>query len=360
VQNVFTTSQDIGTTLLASWSTVTNASNYAFQYRIFGSSGSWIGASTSANSIKLNNLNSGGHYEYRLRAYNASGTPVSAIQTGDFTTSSFVFSKDMDMGTTCKISWPDCNTWASTYIFQYMKKYGGTSWINISCLNPNSKLNNLIPDTTYLIRVVVNKGGGLWGTSRTGEFKADSYSSNVTNKTSTSLDLNWTSFNTGDPAPWVVDQYLKYRVFGSTSNWTQKYIPAAGNTTNLTGLTANTDYEFQIHVYLPTFWGVTPLGFFDTKGVKSMGTDNVNNDNNIQIYPNPFIDQFSMDLFAVEETKINWKIFDMTGKVVLSKSENINSGYSSINISAGHLPLGVYMLNVMLNDQMYNFRILKQ
>ena len=50
----------------------------------------------------------------------------------------------------------------------------------------------------------------------------------------------------------------------------------------------------------------------------------------------------------------------MTGQLVLSNTEGIISGYSTLNISAGNLPSGVYMLNAMLNDQMYNFRILKQ
>lgn len=207
-------------------------------------------------------------------------------------------------------------------------------------------------------QVVVYKGGTLWGIAKVGEFKADSYTSYVTNNTGTSLDLTWSDLNTSDPASWVIDQYLRYRIKNSTNAWTQKYVSGGNNTTHLTGLTTNTEYEFQVHVYLPSYWGATTLGFFNTNIVKDMSTDNPNS--NINLYPNPFVDEVKMDIFTENETNIIWKIFDVTGKLISNGNESISSGYSTLRIDAAKLTPGLYMINAIINDQVRTFRMLKQ
>jgi len=279
------------------------------------------------------------------------------MATGDFWTQSFSYIKDNDMGTTLRISWPDCSSWSSSYSFRYKMKYGGTTWTTIASTNPNVKIAT-IPDTTYVCQVAVFKAGVLWGYSLLGEFKADSYNSSVSNATTTSLDLTWTNFNTGDPSPWVVDQYLRYRVKNSTGSWIQKYAAGGINNAHLTGLTANTDYEFQVYVYLPTLWGYTPVRYFKTASVKDLSADNPKN--SVDIYPNPFVDEIHMDLFVQNETDVIWKIYDMTGKLVFSGNENVSSGFSSHKIDAPGLTPGLYILNTVINDQTQYFRILKQ
>jgi hypothetical protein len=67
-----------------------------------------------------------------------------------------------------------------------------------------------------------------------------------------------------------------------------------------------------------------------------------------------------MEMFTEQETQVLWNIYDMTGKIVLTGTENINTGYSTINIEGKILPKGVYMLNAFINDQMRSFRIFKQ
>jgi hypothetical protein len=254
------------------------------------------------------------------------------------------------------VGWNDWTPWATNYSFQYKKKFGG-SWLSYSLYDPLIKLTT-IPDTTYVCRVVVYKAGYIWGTTALGEFKADAYGSSVANATGTSIDLTWTNFNLGDPAPWVVDQYIRYRVKNSLFAWLQAYAAGSTNTVHLTGLTPNTNYEFQVHVFLPEFWGSTPLGFFNSGTVKVVSA--IDNINNINIYPNPFTEQVNLDLFTKKGTNVIWNIYDMTGKLVISGSESISSGYSTLNIKAEDLPNGVYLLNAIMDDQMQSFRIMKQ
>jgi hypothetical protein len=269
----------------------------------------------------------------------------------------FPYAKDKDMGTTCNISWNDWTPWATSYVFQYKKKVGSTGWINAGVYDPSTKIAT-VPGETYVCQVIVYKSFYVWGTTQLGEFTSDAYGSSVANATGTSLDLTWTNFNTGDPTPWVVDQYIRYRVKNSNSAWLQKYAAGGTNTTHLTGLTPGTDYEFLVNVYLPEFWGSTPLGYFNSGGVKELSSGTPNN--NVTVYPNPFTNQVNIDLFTEKTTNVSWNIYDMTGKLVFNGSETISGGFNTKNISTEKLSDGVYMLNVILNDHMQSFRILKQ
>jgi hypothetical protein len=348
VQTAFTTSQDIGTTLQLSWTATTGATSYAAYYRL--PNNTWIGNSVSTNSIKLINLTPETIYECKVISYK-NGYFYSESQIDSFTTVKVDYIKTQDIGTTLQISW-NSFPWASSNTFQY-KKISAANWISTSAAAGQVKLSNLTPDTTYVCRLIVYKNSVLWGTTQTGTFTTGKVVFTTSNVTTTSVQLSWTSFS-----PWVSSYALQYRTQIGPGNWIGT--PAYSSTSLIKNLTSATTYECRVIVYQNSYlWGTSQIGTFTTaskKEAESTGT----NKSVINVYPNPFIDQISMDIFAAEETKVTWNIYDITGKVVLNKTESITSGYTTLNISAGDLPSGVYMLNAMLNDQMYNFRILKQ
>jgi hypothetical protein len=336
------------------WPSTVNAANYALQYRPFGSSAAYIGIGSTTSNVKVGNLIPGQHYEFRVRAYLASGSPTGAFKTTDYTTTATTYAKSMDMGTASQMSWDDYSPWASTYVFQY-KKHTASTWTNVPCYLPYCKMNT-DAGVAYDCQVIVYHAGLLYGTTALNTFNANAFTSSVANNTGTALDLTWTNFDLNNPAPWVTTQYLKYRVAGSSNPWGVKLIAGGINTSHMTNLTANTNYEFTVSVYLPAYWGISPVANFSTSTSKELAATN----HDVNIYPNPFVNKVNMDLFTEQGTTVTWNIYDMTGKVVLSGSQSITSGYSTLNIDAANLSKGVYMLNAIMNDQIQSFRIMKQ
>ncbi|MEI6853563.1 MAG: T9SS type A sorting domain-containing protein, partial [Bacteroidota bacterium] len=157
-----------------------------------------------------------------------------------------------------------------------------------------------------------------------------------------------------DGSPWVTNYAFHYKL-QTSSTWIQN--PSATNTYHLTGLTPATTYDCRVYYYKGPVWG-SVVGTFTTGAAKEVNVDNANN--GVNIYPNPFVNKVNLDLFTQEGTNVSWKIYDMTGKVMLSGSESVTSGYSTLDIDASNLPKGVYMLNAIMNDQMQSFRIMKQ
>jgi hypothetical protein len=157
-------------------------------------------------------------------------------------------------------------------------------------------------------------------------------------------------------APWATDRHFYYKKT-TDINWIG--MPAYQvDQVHLTGLTPNVQYQCKVWAFIPTYWGETAIGTFTLTSAKEASSNN--GDNEINIYPNPFVDQVNLDLFTQKETKVTWNIYDVTGKIVLSGSESITTGYNTLKIDAAELPKGVYLLNAMLDDHMQSFRILKQ
>ncbi len=346
--SVWTWSQDIGTTLMVAWPATPGATLYAIQYRLLGNT-SWIGTPSTVNYAKINNLTAGATYQWRIRSYGPGFNLTSGIQT--YTTTVVNYDKAYDIGTTCQITWNDFAPWASSYAFLY-KKVGTPLWMGSVQYSSEIKLANLTPETAYECKVIVYKGGNLWGITQIGTFTTGKVNFVVTNNTGTSLDLTWTQ-SVPDAGPWVTYYAFHYKA-QSSSTWIQN--PSSTNTYHLTGLTAATAYDCKAIYYMGPVWGAA-TGTFNTGVVKGVDSEN---SNSISIYPNPFVDKVNVDLFVNEETNVSWNIYDMTGKVVLSGSESVTTGYTTLNIEAANLPKGVYMLNAIMNNEMQSFRILKQ
>jgi hypothetical protein len=368
------TSQDIGTTLFLSWTPVPLATTYAIYWRPH-TGGAWIANAVNVPYCKAINLTPGVLYDCRYIAYRSNGTMITNSAStiyGDyqFTPAVPVFEKRYDIGTVCEIGWPDWSDWASSYVLQYRALPSGT-WIGLAANINYTKLSSLIASLPgvggYECRVVVYRNGSMWGTTAASpSFQTTDvvFTPTNINTAHTACVITWPS-----QAPWATGHHFYYRIKAVTPGpWIA--LPVGINDfINLSGLTPNVDYECKLGVYKsnnpilsPTaanFYGETAIGTFNL-GVGTKEVSSTNESNGINVYPNPFIDQINMDLFAQEATKVTWNIYDMTGKVVLSGSESVTTGYSTLNIDATELSKGVYMLNALMNDQRQSFRIMKQ
>lgn len=63
-------------------------------------------------------------------------------------------------------------------------------------------------------------------------------------------------------------------------------------------------------------------------------------------YPNPFSEETNVELGIPESQTIRAGIYTILGQRIFSEHMNVSSGYYTLNISLGHLPIGVYILRI--------------
>ncbi|NBC25162.1 MAG: T9SS type A sorting domain-containing protein [Bacteroidetes bacterium] len=73
--------------------------------------------------------------------------------------------------------------------------------------------------------------------------------------------------------------------------------------------------------------------------------------NSLTIYPNPTTDQLNVEFDLVKSSKLTIDLYNITGKLVMSKDYGTQSaGYSLNRVDLSNLNAGVYMLNINTND----------
>jgi len=83
--------------------------------------------------------------------------------------------------------------------------------------------------------------------------------------------------------------------------------------------------------------------------------------NNFSIYPNPVDNYVTLNLFSDKPGMGVLRVIDNSGRQILTKSISVYNGNNSIAVDQlGYLPKGVYMVQVLLNNNLYNQKLLKK
>ena len=140
---------------------------------------------------------------------------------------------------------------------------------------------------------------------------------------------------------------------------------SAGNTTNnsitITPVISGQDYFVKLYVYTASgLWGVTKEQKVGRSTKAFAMNESSENTNDLNLYPNPFVEQINLEISTEESSTCNWSIYDMNGKQVISGNQDLMEGNNTLNIDASTLAKGVYMLNAIINNEKHSFRILKQ
>jgi len=77
-------------------------------------------------------------------------------------------------------------------------------------------------------------------------------------------------------------------------------------------------------------------------------------------YPNPFTSDFAVQYYLQKAGKVDVKVFDVQGKVVLSESRTAVPGIQYTEMNGSSLPSGIYMLTIQANGQSLSRKIVKQ
>ena len=79
------------------------------------------------------------------------------------------------------------------------------------------------------------------------------------------------------------------------------------------------------------------------------------------LYPNPIDNYTILNLFSDKQSMGVLRVMDNSGRQILAKSISVNNGSNSIMVDElGYLPKGIYMVQVLLNNNLYNQKLLKK
>jgi hypothetical protein len=84
-------------------------------------------------------------------------------------------------------------------------------------------------------------------------------------------------------------------------------------------------------------------------------------ENSISVYPNP-VDNFAIvNLYSDKPGNGVLRLIDEAGRQILVKSFTVIGGNNNLTVDQlGHLPKGIYVIQVMLNNNLYNQKIVKK
>ncbi len=242
-----TSFQISSTSASVQWDVVANATSYDLQYKTSAAT-AWITVSTTDPFYQLYSLLPNTVYNFKVRAICPFGT--SAYSTAsDFKTlpicggDPISLSSSQVNDTSAVISWGYMDS-AISYNVQY-KPNAATAWITLSNIQVTSiSLAPLTPNTNYVFRVQAVCPEGNSNFSATSLFTTSGSSCGVpsgltaTNITTTSATLGWAAVQGAS------SYNVQYKTSASAS-WSAS-VSVAGNSYNLTGLTASTPYNFRV------------------------------------------------------------------------------------------------------------------
>ena len=100
---------------------------------------------------------------------------------------------------------------------------------------------------------------------------------------------------------------------------------------------------------------VSPLKKADVV-CNTLGSNEVQNKTGVNVYPNPAKDLLTLDLSSIKYKTLKLTMFDMSGKLIISKEEDQYE--SKIEIRVSEFPNGNYILNIKTEENSYSKRVI--
>jgi aminopeptidase N len=176
-----------------------------------------------------------------------------------------------------------------------------------------------------------------------------------------SYNVQWTQIGNG---------YVKINIKQTTSHPSVSFFPLPvalqfKNATQQKTIVVNNIYNDEIFFnnigFIADTVIIDPDYWLITKNNSSQKiNDNISNENFVQIFPNPFADNFNLYLHNFKASKAYLKIYDAKGSLIFNETLSLNGSlYREINSQS--FPKGIYILNLKTDDG-FNFvkKILKQ
>ncbi len=259
-------------------------------------------------------------------------------------------------GACVKIDWAAIAD-ATEYKCRY--RMVGGSWIEYTAKFDLSFLNNLTVGSSYQFQVKSKCDGlnSVWSPSITFTTATDDCDRpntvTVGNITATSCLVSW-SQDTDD---------LKYKVGykkAGTSGWTQIFVDLPNTSRTISGLTSGADYKARVKTKCSGGWtNWSPKEDFTTLSSFGFSNAKIQEESTLSIYPNPVNHLVNIMYQTDKNSIIRIKVFDILGKVLISKSVSTHAGQNSVQLDVSQLQTGSHYVRVHNGDQQLVQRFVK-
>ncbi|MBL7756066.1 MAG: T9SS type A sorting domain-containing protein, partial [Chitinophagaceae bacterium] len=85
-----------------------------------------------------------------------------------------------------------------------------------------------------------------------------------------------------------------------------------------------------------------------------------NQPNSIVFYPNPVANQGQMRIIVSRGEKMQWRLFDNTGRIIKQATANLVTGINSVPVSLGGLAAGIYYIELKGETINKRIRLMKE
>jgi aminopeptidase N len=176
-----------------------------------------------------------------------------------------------------------------------------------------------------------------------------------------SYNVQWTQ---------IGNNYVKINMSQTTSHPSVSFFPLPvalefKNATQQKTIVVNNTYNGEIFfnnigfiadtvIIDPDYWLITK------NNISQKMSDNISSENFVQVFPNPFVNSFSVYLHNFSAAKVYFKIYDSNGRLMYNQNLSVNGSlYQEINTQL--LSKGAYFFSVQTNnDFKFVKKILKQ
>jgi Secretion system C-terminal sorting domain len=287
------------------------------------------------------------------------------------------------IGAQCGTTLTAMNQWISTTIVPYVTSYrfrvtqldGSLNPIGIqqiitsphpSGLNKfnmtQSPLTGILFGTMYRVEVALRNTDGTYLPYNTGcNISTPSFPTSEVQLSQ--CDYNALSFSetiiASTVTPATEYRFLLYNTTLGYSFSKDRFVP------NFTlslfpGLLLGTTYSVQVAVKINGVWG--PYGKICTLTTPAVFKMNVSNSNDFAFkavaYPNPFASSFLIDVKTTSESQIQFRIYDMLGKLIEDKTLD-NESLSALEIGSAY-PTGIYNIIITQENNSSSLRVIKR
>jgi len=176
----------------------------------------------------------------------------------------------------------------------------------------------------------------------------------VSSVSSASATLNWTGVS-------CTNKYkIQYRVQGTT-HWTSVY--STTNSYTITGLTANTIYEYRIETYCSESGsansGYTAIQTFTT--TMRIGSGFAATKQMMNIYPNPAENGATIQFTLIQRSRVYIGVYELSGKaIVILLNDDMEQGEHSVLINTNQFSKGIYMVKMISDSGIENQKLIVQ
>jgi hypothetical protein len=172
------------------------------------------------------------------------------------------------------------------------------------------------------------------------------------------MEMTWQPSMTS----WATAYQMQYCIGSENPPVSWVSMNTSSNTTlSIFPILSGQDYWVKMRVMINgVYWGTTKEQKIGRSGKSITMNETSEGSTELNLYPNPFAEQITMEVKSQENSLCNWSIYDMTGNEVIRGNNELMKGENTLNIDASELAKGVYMLNAIINNEKHSFRILKQ